>query len=851
MEPKNRQEEEEEEEEEGTPRGGGDGEVARSPTPPPPMVDLADDDDENEVEEENDEEEHRPHEDALAVEDPPATEEQESDQLATKEEQLDTVNSFAFVDVDDDEDEVEIKENAHLDVSAINATTTGGGSGAADISPADSTTEEAHPPQPPENSLEDSCSDGETSAALDSGRLPSDWAQQCVFQCPTCGDFRHTNQSVVSKHCASASESAGMGRQRSQVMCEEVVHRCCECGALIPWTPSILESHMKHNHKMTLASYAKTHRAIIAGQLRDNKRKKKRKDKAVKATSEAWYDKCAYECDVCGREDSDSVSMRAHCARSHGDKDSFSIVRETAYECKICGQEVLCQRGEIQRHLDRRHKMSIDIYSKLRHRKSAVVSLQRVDDHAAAVKPPQEQTKKAPIKTPAASIVEVAKKTLNTTQPGDTSWRDACEFKCNACGEVRSKRGPMVTHCRREHGSQGKTNDYTMSARVMHACLVCGTEQLNEAKVLTDHMHKSHKFNLATYEEKYYFPLLNRQAAVSTSTSAAPQNKTTSLASKKTLAAASPPASKRKEKKADGEGIIKAATTDPKPKIASVLQKETQEKSDKKLPAKESNTANKKASKRKLDFPPVDGTSEEPSTKFVKTCATDTSSPAPLKKEEQKKKQVPGPEKNPSKKPSGKTMVTSTPLVAAAERTLVEESDWREGCEFQCNSCEFTATRRDDIKRHCKRDHGNAGTTSCYEVSRQSIYCCLICKRSVLRESKRLNDHMHKAHRMNLVKYEREYGIARGTVPEENIVTAATAKKKKTPVAPKKTAAGEKKKVNADEVLSAPPAVKCLLCDTQLPALGVTEHVTDTHRVSMARYGNLKLAMEHFTRRNK
>ena len=66
----------------------------------------------------------------------------------------------------------------------------------------------------------------------------------------------------------------------------------------------------------------------------------------------------------------------------------------------------------------------------------------------------------------------------------------------------------MVAHSKKEHGKDGTTRHYRVSSRVEHECLVCKKPVMHENKNLTDHMHKIHHFNLATYEERHYFPSL-------------------------------------------------------------------------------------------------------------------------------------------------------------------------------------------------------------------------------------------------------------------------------------------------------------------------------------------------------
>ena len=51
---------------------------------------------------------------------------------------------------------------------------------------------------------------------------------------------------------------------------------------------------------------------------------------------------------------------------------------------------------------------------------------------------------------------------------------------------------------------------------------------------------------------------------------------------------------------------------------------------------------------------------------------------------------------------------------------------------------------RAEIKSHCISAGHGRGTADCYEIAVRDFYPCILCKTSVLRESKVLNDHMHK-----------------------------------------------------------------------------------------------------------
>ena len=90
-------------------------------------------------------------------------------------------------------------------------------------------------------------------------------------------------------------------------------------------------------------------------------------------------------------------------------------------------------------------------------------------------------------------------------------------FACNYCNESSSTRTSVIAHCRKNHLTDGTTKHYRVTDKALHQCLLCAKVLLRESKVLSDHMHKVHKFGLAVYEEKFYFPSQGRVAANSNS----------------------------------------------------------------------------------------------------------------------------------------------------------------------------------------------------------------------------------------------------------------------------------------------------------------------------------------------
>ena len=404
--------------------------------------------------------------------------------------------------------------------------------------------------------------DGSGGAGDPTESLPDDWAERCTFACSACDDFTGTSTAEVNVHLNKAhpglAESGGKGRY---TMSKKVAHQCCVCDSWVPWTSLMLESHLRDKHRTSLAEYARGNAEKISEQLETlagaasgpPRARPGAKAEAAAGASHEWFDQCTWKCKECGRQGGDVGALREHCEAVHGDPECHENLREAFYCCKVCQEVVLCSRSEIEGHLVGAHNITLAEYSHKFHRAGAESGGARAKEQKRRTPGPKSKTmlidsddddqEAEPDNEPGERIVSKPKleiktqqqpgpksKTLKRSEPRpspaavskeasqsgkgekDTAWRDACKFACNNCPEETATRNAMKTHCKNKHGNDGATKHYRVTVRAEHVCLLCKRPVLRESKMLTDHMHKSHKFNLLHYEEKHYYPSLKSRA---------------------------------------------------------------------------------------------------------------------------------------------------------------------------------------------------------------------------------------------------------------------------------------------------------------------------------------------------
>ena len=86
-----------------------------------------------------------------------------------------------------------------------------------------------------------------------------------------------------------------------------------------------------------------------------------------------------------------------------------------------------------------------------------------------------------------------------------------------------------------------------------------------------------------------------------------------------------------------------------------------------------------------------------------------------------------------------------------------EEKSWRDACKFTCRVCPKETSKRNDILAHSKKEHGTDGGVKHYFMSKKVNHVCILCKKHVPQETRKLHDHMNKRHALTLATYEEKH----------------------------------------------------------------------------------------------
>ena len=201
-------------------------------------------------------------------------------------------------------------------------------------------------------------------------------------------------------------------------------------------------------------------------------------DEGVETDLNVWRDACKFTCRYCPKEMKKRYDMIAHSKKEHGTKGSVKhyIMSEVVYhQCLICKKRLQHERRQLNDHMLKIHAFNLTTYEA----KHYFPSLDKTQNHDSM---------------------------KNVNDMRNLSWRDACIFVCNNCSKEATNRYDMMLHCKIDHGINGTKDHYSMLKKVNLMCLLCKKLVVHETDILKNHMVEIHSINLATYEEKHYFP---------------------------------------------------------------------------------------------------------------------------------------------------------------------------------------------------------------------------------------------------------------------------------------------------------------------------------------------------------
>ena len=347
-----------------------------------------------------------------------------------------------------------------------------------------------------------------------------------------------------------------------------------------------------------------------------------------------------------------------------------------------------------------------------------------------------------------------------------TSWRDACKFACKSCPEKTSRRSVIIKHNKKRHRKDGSAKTYRIVERNEHECLLCKRNVMQESVTLNNHMLKSHGINLPTYERRHFLPSLKGaeeqfnvidkeevitradfEVDIIVTKSPKKDRDAKDLRSKESVVDS--------EIRSRRESFIKAQY---QIKHNNTLSDEEREKNDEeeqlqKLRAIDMNAPSKRAKDDDCDSDISDVGDVGYDVKSAECEITFMPVDSTEKEDEQKECFICGKKKDISCSRNGRYICE--PCKQRKIKSIL--APWRNACKFSCNYCPEVKSSRFAMMKHCRTAHHKDYSARHYRLLEGPEHMCLLCKRSVLQDSKRLNDHMLKNHKMNLATYEEKY----------------------------------------------------------------------------------------------
>ncbi len=229
------------------------------------------------------------------------------------------------------------------------------------------------------------------------------------------------------------------------------------------------------------------------------------RDKATFAVG----DLCLFQCRNCLRKFTQhrALMMRALHSKEcsvKGEKKKNgaieSLVEARYHICSVCAARVLCDKGLINRHISRMHRITLDDdYMPLVNRRL------REEQEGREIKlfgqelegnQEERQRKLVPI-VPPFSTVEVHSKALKDDKVTDFIG-NICSFACTECSFTSNSLTALCTHAKKCMGD-GDFQPTTVTEARYHRCGICTTILLCDVSVIQAHARKVHGFGIREY----------------------------------------------------------------------------------------------------------------------------------------------------------------------------------------------------------------------------------------------------------------------------------------------------------------------------------------------------------------
>ena len=270
-------------------------------------------------------------------------------------------------------------------------------------------------------------------------------------------------------------------------------YNCKICGNKFPWTGVSISKHLRLAHNLSLSQYSagyennsssrrqvRQETASPAPPEKTLKSPRVRENAGPELSTEKWYNKCSWECQICWRvfKTNSSVFFK-HVSQDHkltveGYKEEYGSagILFSDHSCRICFKKIPCNGLALCKHLKHGHNLSLSEYE------SQYLSQEGGQD-------PQPKF----------------------YSPSDESWYNKCCWSCNICGNKNRSLGSSKKHIQQVHHITYEEYASAYGNHGIHevefTCSICSTVMSCNGVTIANHLTNTHKLTLADYEENY------------------------------------------------------------------------------------------------------------------------------------------------------------------------------------------------------------------------------------------------------------------------------------------------------------------------------------------------------------
>lgn len=296
------------------------------------------------------------------------------------------------------------------------------------------------------------------------------WANQCKYECKTCGLTSHTMNALTvhlkNKHnfvISTPKESAALVNPTT------VYHKCLLCHKQILQSMGVIQKHMKLVHNMDAKDY---YLQKVCNQF------------------SAWSNACGFSCNECDNFKTNSTESLAGHMEFHGwrmaefEKHYLALMtQKVAHTCLICFASILQESFSLNDHLSGIHGLAPKEY---------------YDNYVASG-------------TPLNSVMTAAATAATATATSGTisgdNWMNGCKFNCKICTLHFDCLMDIKNHMSVFHQTTLEAYVSVHGSAIVKltnlVCHICKAEVPHDPEFVTNHLRQKHQITPEKYRRLY------------------------------------------------------------------------------------------------------------------------------------------------------------------------------------------------------------------------------------------------------------------------------------------------------------------------------------------------------------